>query len=140
MSSVHPSCHQEACNAQWSSFLRGNLKIMTLYQRGPVWWYEFVFRGQRGPGKLELQEQDRGGAHQLCAFGPHFKRLRFGDSSSARISSGETIMEAFEKESQGAEKSPRNVGLFVLALLVAVVVGLGLVLLVLHHHAPVVQQ
>jgi hypothetical protein len=40
----------------------------------------------------------------------------------------------------GAEKSPRQVGRFVLTLLIGLVVFLGLVLLYLHFHAPVVTK
>jgi hypothetical protein len=45
-----------------------------------------------------------------------------------------------DEEAVGAEKSPRKVGLFVLGLLVVLLAALGLILLILHHHAPVVQQ
>jgi hypothetical protein len=45
-----------------------------------------------------------------------------------------------EPEAVGAEKSPRQVGRFVLTLLIGLVVFLGLVLLYLHFHAPVVTK
>ncbi len=40
----------------------------------------------------------------------------------------------------GAEKSPLNVGRFVLMLLLGIIIALGLVLLYLHFHAPVIQD
>jgi hypothetical protein len=45
-----------------------------------------------------------------------------------------------EPEAVGAEKSPRKVGQFVLTLLIGLVIFLGLVLLYLHFHAPVVTK
>jgi hypothetical protein len=45
-----------------------------------------------------------------------------------------------EAEAVGAEKSPRSVGRFVATLLIGLVVFLGLVLLYLHFHAPVVSK
>jgi hypothetical protein len=44
------------------------------------------------------------------------------------------------EEAVGAEKSPRNVLRFVGAILLGVVVFLGLVLLYLHFHAPVISK
>jgi hypothetical protein len=38
-------------------------------------------------------------------------------------------------EATGAEKSPRNVGRFVLFTLIGVILGLGAVLLYLHYHS-----
>jgi hypothetical protein len=45
-----------------------------------------------------------------------------------------------EPEAVGAEKSPRSVGRFVLLLLLASLIALGLVLLYLHFHTPVIQD
>jgi hypothetical protein len=44
------------------------------------------------------------------------------------------------REAVGAEKSPRNVGRFVLTLLIGIVVFLALVLLYLHFHTPVISK
>jgi hypothetical protein len=44
------------------------------------------------------------------------------------------------EEAVGAEKSPRNVGRFVMFLLLGIIVLLGLVLLYLHSHAPIISK
>jgi hypothetical protein len=43
-------------------------------------------------------------------------------------------------EAVGAEKSPSNVVRFVLTLLIGIAIVLGLVLLFLHFHAPVISN
>jgi hypothetical protein len=44
------------------------------------------------------------------------------------------------EEAVGAEKSPRNVGRFVLMILLGVVLFLAIVLAYLHFHTPGIQQ
>jgi hypothetical protein len=45
-----------------------------------------------------------------------------------------------DERAVGAEKSPRNVGRFVVLLLLGIVIVLALMLLYLHFHAPVIQD